>query len=374
MPEPTESIGKLRIASLELRAFRNFSRLNVDLDGSVNVFAGDNGQGKTNLLEAMYVVCTTRSFRTRDATELIQHASDVASVSASLVSGNDIPRAQSVGFGQGARRLSLAGKPVRSLTTYAEASPVVVFEPKSLVLTQGGAVERRRLLDRVGFHWAVKDEGSAVEATGDLSRYREALTRRRRALSRRDDPRVLEALESILATHGSRIAARRAATVERLRARIVEAFTSIARLDEALTLALVRRGPADAESLARALHDRREDDLRRGTATVGPHLDDLDLQLGGRSFRSTASQGQHRMLVLAIASAELASLTEARGVSPILLLDDVSSELDPQRNTALFKFLDGMGGQVVVTTARRDTLALRGNFREFRVVQGRIEP
>ncbi len=363
----------LRLASLEVHGLRNLVPTQLRLGPRFNVFAGNNAQGKTNLLEAVYLACTSRSFRVPSLDEVLQHGERTARVTATFDVAGEPKRVQAVTFGEGGRVTTVDGKRVRSLATYAALSPVVVFEPRSLSLTQGASAERRRLLDRVGFHLAVV-EGGAATAVEDISRYRQALARRRRALVTGADPRVLDALEEILSRHGAAIAARRARTLLALKGPVVDAFSRISRGAALLSVELSSRGPRDQAGLAEALRARRGDDARRGTTTVGPHLDDLELVLDGHAVRHSASQGQHRMLVLSLVSAELQGIAAARDVAPILLLDDVSSELDPTRNAALFDFLDGTKGQVLVTTTRPEALSIHTERRDFRVEQGKIEP
>ncbi len=363
----------LRLASLEVHGLRNLVPAQIRLGPRFNVFAGNNAQGKTNLLEAVYLACTSKSFRVPSLDEVVRHGESTARVTATFDVEDEPKRVQVLSFGEGGRTTMVDGKRVRSLSAYAALSPVVVFEPRSLALTQGPSGERRRLLDRVGFHLAVV-EGGAATAVEDLTRYRQALARRRRALVRGDDVRVLGALEEILSVHGAAIAARRARTLEALRGPVVDAFARISRGSASLEIALASRGPRDREGLVEALRARRGDDARRGTTTVGPHLDDLELVLSGHAVRHSASQGQHRMLVLSLVSAELQGIAAAREVAPILLLDDVSSELDPTRNAALFDFLDGTKGQVLVTTTRPEALSIRTERLDFRVEQGKVEP
>lgn len=362
----------LWLEALEVHGVRNLAPSRVALGPRFNVFAGDNAQGKTNLLEAVYLACTSRSFRVTSLDEVVAHGESASRIHATFVPEGAPRRSQVLTFGDPGRSTVVDGKRMRSLATYASLSPVVVFEPKTLSSSQGPASERRRILDRVGFHLAVV-EGGAAQAVEDLSRYRVALSRRRRALARRDDPRVLDALERILATSGAAIAARRARTVEALEPAVVSGFETISRGAAALAVTLRVRGPRDEEGLVAAYAARRDEDARRGTCTVGPHLDDLEISLDGHPARTSASQGQHRMIVLSLVSAELGAIARARDVLPILLLDDVSSELDPSRNAALFDFLDGIRGQVLVTTTRPETLSIRTERRDFRVAGGRVQ-
>ncbi|MGZ5969995.1 MAG: DNA replication/repair protein RecF, partial [Polyangiales bacterium] len=122
------------------------------------------------------------------------------------------------------------------------------------------------------------------------------------------------------------------------------------------------------------LYERRDEDRRRGAATRGPHLDDLALALDGHPARRVASQGQHRAIVLALKGAELETIREAREVEPVLLLDDVSSELDPARNAALFHFLHERQGQVLLTTTRPELIEIASERADFRVSSGTVEP
>jgi DNA replication and repair protein RecF len=352
----------LAIATLEVRAFRNLDTQAIALHPRFNVLAGDNGQGKTNTLEAIYLATTSRSFRTSSLVECVAHDQTLATVRARIVDDRDAtapPREQFVELGS-RRRVQLDGKRPPTLASFALATPIVLFEPGTLVLSQGPAAERRKLLDRVAVHLAAASGGGDA-ILRDAERYRRAHLHRKRALEGRIDLRVVEPYERLMAEHGAAIVRARAKATLAIAARSIAAFTRIAQTDLSLDIAYAPRAPEDAETFATMLAASRERDARRGTASVGPHLDDLSLLLGGRPARQVASQGQHRALVLALKGAELKAIAEARDVQPILLLDDVSSELDPTRNAALFEFLHDQVGQVVLTTTRPELI---GGFPE----------
>jgi DNA replication and repair protein RecF len=238
----------------------------------------------------------------------------------------------------------------------------VLFEPASLQLSQGGATERRRLLDRVAIHLAARAGGGA-QLLVDLERYRRAHVHRKKALERsfRADARVLDPYERLMAEHGVRIMRARAEAAQALARRAVPGFEAIARVPDGFSLevAYAPKAPEDVEAFVALLAERRELDARRGSATRG---------------RQVASQGQHRAIVLALKGAELAAIAEAREVEPILLLDDVSSELDPRRNAALFAFLHAQVGQVVLTTTRPELIEIATDRRDFEVVTGLVRP
>jgi len=367
----------LGFRSLEVRGFRNLASQKLELGPRFNVFSGENGQGKTNLLEAIYLVATSRSFRTNNLGEIVAHGAELARVRGSIDDprlGNDAPPREQVVSILGKRRaVTVDGKRPRTLASFALSTPVVLFEPASLVLSQGAAAERRKLLDRVAVHVAARTGGGEA-LVHDAERYRRAHLQRKRALEMGADLRTVASFEHVMAEHGARIVRARREAAEALGPRAIAAFERIARTPLRLEVTYLPRAPEDAPAFAARLAASRSDDARRGTATVGPHLDDLGLVLGGHPARQVASQGQHRAIVLSLKGAELETIRAAREVEPILLLDDVSSELDATRNAALFELLHARVGQVVLTTTRPEVIELRVARRDFRVSSGVVEP
>jgi len=363
----------LAIATLQVRGFRNLATQTVELSPRFNVLAGDNGQGKTNVLEAIYLATTAKSFRTTTFVDCVAHGASSAHVRASIVDDRDVgapAREQAIDLVEGRRKPLIDGKRPASHAAFALATPIVVFEPSSLRLSQGPSSERRKLLDRVAFHLAAANGGSAM-LLDSAARYRHALASRKRLLAR-GDARMLEPYEKLMAEHGVRIVRARREASDSIVSATVRAFEDITRSGVALDLHYAPRGPEDPEDFARMLEDSREKDARRGTTSVGPHRDDLVVTLGTHPAQKVASQGQHRAIVLALKSAELATIAHARGVDPILLLDDVSSELDPSRNAALFAFLHAQVGQVVLTTTRPEVIELHSDRTDFRVRAGSV--
>jgi DNA replication and repair protein RecF len=191
----------------------------------------------------------------------------------------------------------------------------------------------------------------------DLARYGKALRARQRTLEARGvRAPELEEWETLCVRHGLALMEARANASELLSASAAEAFRRIAAPDLILSLAYAPGAPRDEAAYRAALVERRPADVRRGSAAVGPHRDDLALAIGGHPVRGVASQGQHRAVTLALKSAEIAVIGGARGVRPILLLDDVSSELDRERTAALFAFLREQDGQVLLTTTRPELI------------------
>ncbi len=261
-----------------------------------------------------------------------------------------IAREQSVGLRRGQRAFRIDGKRPTTRIEYASRTPVVVFHPGDTMLPGGGGSERRRLLDRIALHLAP----GALE---DMVRYVRASRERQRALELRGSAaRDLLDWESLMVTHGLAVHVAREQACARLSEAAERVFPRIAPRGLTLSVSYAPGAPANAEEHAAALRKARTMDLRRGSATVGPHRDDLQLSIGGMRVRGIASQGQQRLVVLALRAAEIEVVTQAKGVRPLLLLDDVSSELDRWRTAALFEFVGIQDGQIFLTTTRPELI------------------
>lgn len=373
----------LNIAALSIRGFRNLQRVDASFGPRFNVIGGDNGQGKTNLLEALYVVATSKSFRTSKMGELIGHGSEggedtaagagLASIRAKIQ--EDVAsRVQSVGMKAGSRMVKIDDKRPPSLAAYAVRTPVVVFHPGEIVLSMGASAERRRLLDRTALY-------VTPASMAELEAYTRAVKSRQRVLDTKGSlARELDEWEALVVKHGLEVMTHRERAAELLAEHAALAFSKIAAAGLALHTRYAPTAPRETEDYRQALIARRTADLRRGSATLGPHRDELSLALAvdgspPHPARGFASQGQHRAITLSLKSAELEVIGRARGVRPVLLLDDVSSELDRARTSALFSFLREQSGQVFLTTTRPeliDTGEDRSARRDFRIERGEL--
>jgi DNA replication and repair protein RecF len=338
------------VTRLELRDFRNYASARLELPRGLTVVVGPNGAGKTNLLEAVYFGCTGGSPRTSNERELVRRGASVARVTVDTRDEEGEHRLEA-GFQPGEpKRLRLDGSPVDSLSTVAARPLVSVFLPERLELVKGAPATRRAHLDQVvAALWPAR--------AGARAAYSRALAQRNALLGRirsgATGPAALDAWDAELAHEGIALMEHRGEAVEGLR----EPF---ARLAEQLGLpgsAEVRYRPrsaaADAAGLAAELAERRHADLERGFTAHGPHRDELVLQLDGVALRSYGSQGQQRAALLALLFAERELLTERRGRPPLMLLDDVMSELDAERRELLADLLRA-GGQAVVTATESE--------------------
>lgn len=339
----------LRIEHLWVRDLRNIETLEFEPAPRLNVISGDNGQGKTSLLEALYLVATTRSFRADKLVELVRQGAEHAVVRGRIVEGT-LGREQRAVVAARSRSFLLDGKRPKELAGYALRTPVVLFHPGDLTLVSGPATQRRTLLDRVTLF---------VEpiSADDRLRYSRALKERQRVLDERGPGAPeLEAYETLLAEHGARLCRFRRRAAASLVDALIPAFRRVGATELELVADYRPGGCDDVDLFRTELAARRAQDTRRGSASFGPHRDDLDLALDGRAARRHASQGQQRIIALALKLAELNCIRAARGVEPALLLDDVSSELDPTRTGAVYEFLRQAQNQVFVTTTRPELL------------------
>jgi DNA replication and repair protein RecF len=328
----------VRVQSLSLRDFRSYAHAEVRLGPGMTVVTGRNGAGKTNLLEAIYFACTGRSCRTANERECVRFGADVARLELRC-EGHVL----GVGFKPGEpKRLTMDGTAVDALT---ERPLVSVFAPDRLELVLGPPSLRRAHLDQlVAALWPAR--------AGTRRAYAAALAQRNALLAGiragRASRASLPAWDTELARHGIALMADRSAAVERLRARFAERAGELGFEEAADVRYRARSRAADAEALAAELAARSDSDLERGFTGHGPHRDELVLARGGRDLRAYGSRGQQRLGLLALLLAERDELAAERGASPLLLLDDVMSELDGTRRELLAALLRE-GGQAVVS-------------------------
>ncbi len=327
---------------------------------------GDNGAGKSNLLEALHYLGALRSFRGAKTDDLVALGSDTAFLEASL-DGGPAPHKLRIDIGRSQRRrLQLDGKRPRSTGIWYQTVRMVVFHPGDLVLASGSADKRRAFLDRM-----LEQMDPIYGST--LGSYEKALRSRNRLLKEeRIDRRSIQAFDTILSKSGAVIGQARRRLIGDLGPRVERAFSEVFSGDTPLGVRYLPRVEPSEEAIAEALRRSFDKDRARGFTADGPHGDDLELRLHEVGARHHGSQGQHRTIVLALKTAELDLLTERTGRVPILLLDDVSSELDRSRNRRFFEVLSQVGGQVFLTTTHPEFILLEDDRIDFRVEAGRV--
>jgi DNA replication and repair protein RecF len=352
---------------------RNLRPLTLEPRERFNVFSGDNGQGKTNLLEAIFVVAALRSFRTARLADLLAFGGERAQLGARVVK-HDLVRRYEVELAPGGRKVTLDGKPVRPLARYFGGFNVVVFTPEDLALARASPADRRRFLDRGVFNLR-PDYLALAQDYERVLRSRNAILRKvgEGGLDRRRAEDLLAVYDTQLAAFGAQVIAARTQFVDVVGEELARAFAAITRTGRAASARYVVRSAATTpEEIQARLVDSRTKDFATSATQVGPHRDDLALELDGRDAGTFASQGQLRAIMLAWKTAELTVLGRAHGDPPILLLDDVSSELDPQRNELLFEHLAALAGQCFITTTHPSHVLLTGHRADYRIRNGEI--
>jgi DNA replication and repair protein RecF len=361
----------VRLLSVDVQDFRNVAQARLEPSPRATLLVGENGQGKTNLLEAIYFACTLKPLRAARLSELVRFGADRARVAADVEGPGGVRRV-AVEVAQGTRSAFLDGKPQDRLDAYFEGLAAVCFAPDDLLLVKAGPDGRRRFLDRAAFNrWP------AVLA--EARDYVRALRARNAAL-RTSAPEVDASFRGPLARAGARLLRRRRDLVQELAPRLAHAYAEISGPSAPRAeLAYRAAGGLGAEGseaelegrLAALLEARTARDRERGFTSVGPHADDLSLSLDARGARAYASQGQQRALVLALKVAEIENLRAVLGRPPLLLLDDVSSELDPEKNRYLLHYLARLPAQAFLTTTDRRLLeAAAGPEAVFYRVEG----
>ncbi len=360
------SIHRVCLASLELADFRNITRLSYAPQARFNVIVGANGMGKTNVLEAIYLLSALRSFRTTTRRELIRHDVEEARIRGTF-GGESAGLACDITLAERSRRIRVNGKAVSLSGDHFRSLPMVLFHPSNMVLVQGGPDGRRRLLDRAIFQ--------VEPAYPRLYRdYAKLLTTRNRLLKEVPvDLQLLSPYTLQLAQIGTQIVSARRQFITVLGPLFERALASVS---DGLRGVLSYCPSADgsADEMVAALEARRGVDLARRFTTMGPHADDLEITLENRSARRFASQGQQRAIVLALKIAKTRALAQLTEKMPVLLLDDISSELDRRRNRLLFEFLADEGGQVFITTTHLDHILLERDRLDMEMRNGILAP
>ena len=337
----------MRVERLRVRDFRSYEGAEAHLGEGLTVVHGANGAGKTNLLEALYFGCTARSFRTANERELVRFGASATRVVVEA-SDDDGRHELAVGFSPGEpKRLSLDGAPLERLLDAPQRPLVSVFSPDRLELVKGVPQLRRAHVDQlVTALWPTR--AATRRDYGDALAQRNALLTRIRG--GRVDAAALRPWDLELARLGIELSANRSLAT----ALVAEGFASHAEalgLGGLVRLAYRARSRASTpEQLAEEIAATLPVDLARGYTTHGPHRDDLIVRRDGRDLRTYGSQGEQRLVLLALLLAERDALAAERSRPPLMLLDDVMSELDSDRRARLVETLASFGQSVVTTT------------------------
>jgi DNA replication and repair protein RecF len=339
----------MRVKRVTVRDFRCYERAEATFGPGLTVITGPNGAGKTNLLEALYFGCTGRSCRTSNEREVVRFGQGATRVVAT-VAAPDGDHELAVGFSPGeVKRMQADGATVQRLLDVPHRPLISVFDPDRLELIKGAPSVRRAHLDQfVAALWPART--AARKAYAQSLAQRNALIARARGQGADAIRSALAPWDLQLARHGIELMGDRRSALDAVAAAFAE-ICELLGLDGEPAIAYRPRSRATtAEELAAELAERLPADVERGFSGHGPHRDDVSVSRIGRELRSYGSQGQQRLALLAWLLAEREALAERREAAPVMLLDDVMSELDSERRESLLELLRSGDGQSVITT------------------------
>ncbi len=318
----------MHLNQLRLRDFRNYARLDLEFTPGLHLFLGNNAQGKTNILEAIYLVATLRSFRGVASAQMVRHEQKGYFVGAKITAqaNHEIK----IYWSARARQLTLDGQAVRRMSDYAGRFRAVVFCSEDTQLVKGPGSRRRRFIDLV----LTQTQATYLPL---LQRYARAVRSRNALLkSRAPDPVSLESFTAEMVQLGQQIMARREAILPAITPLMLDAYRRVANAAEDLR---VDYQPSVRADFQRELEQARVRERVMRSTLVGPHRDDLLLTLNSKSAAQFASEGQKRSIAIALKLAQAEYLTAHFGTAPALLIDDVMGELDARRRSAFLPLL-----------------------------------
>lgn len=345
------------LRSIEYQGFRNLTDDRLEFSGVFNVFNGENGAGKTNLLEAIFYACVASSFRVKDERNLIRINHDCLR----LTARSDSRTAQV--FFNGEKRLLLQGQPVKSLNEYIGWLPVTILSLEDIWIIRGAPVKRRSFLD-----WLITKLNPSYLTS--LAEYRRVLRQRNRVLQTarfEGDPGLLDAYDEQLVRLGNELYRERSRHMPGLFQRTVDRAGRLGLRD---LQAVYESTCPDRTMTVEQLRRVRANELKWGETTVGPHRDDIRFLVAGRPIRDFASEGEERTAAIALKLAEIDLLQAKAGAPPIILMDEATAEFDERRVSALLAMLHG---QIFYSSTRPPDFPIAGDGRRFRVAGGRLE-
>ncbi len=357
------------VERLELVDFRNYESGAFELTSGVTAILGDNGEGKTNLAEALAYLATLSSFRGAPNDALVRAGAENAVIRATVRHDDGRETLIEAELARAGRnRIQVNRQKLGRVRELLGAVRVTVFSPDDLTLVKGGPGDRRRFMDDTLVALATKYDAIRLEI--------DRVVRQRNTLLKQASGRLTPEIEVTLDVWDSKLVEvadqfghARATLVARITPMVLEAYEELA--GEPTPIELIYEPEWRRVGLAQALLDARPADLRRGVSTVGPHRDELVISIAGLPSRTHASQGEQRTLALGLRLAAHRLVTERTGSAPVLVLDDVLSELDDSRAAALLGHLPP--GQVIITSASALPPAAEADH-VIRVEAGRVSP
>lgn len=356
------------IKEISLRDFRNYENLDVQFHNKVNIFLGQNAQGKTNLLESIYITSMGKSFRTGKDREMVRFGSEFFRVKATAVKEDDLVVEIAV-TKDGKKGIKIDGVKAKKMAELLENVYIVVFSPEDLRIVKDEPEKRRKFIDR---------ELCQIKPSyfNNLNQYKKVLSQRNAYLKEYEiNDSILDIWDMQLAEYGSKIIEHRTEFIKKLNVISSLIHKDITNKKEELEVIYepnIEYCKNLSEIFYKELKLNRANDIRRRTTGKGPHKDDLKLLSNGIDIRNFGSQGQQRTAALSLKLSEIKLIEEETGENPILLLDDVLSELDRERQNYLINSLSDIQVFITTTEISEEVEFKLGNIKYFDIENGKI--
>lgn len=357
----------MKVTSLKATQFRNLSQVAVTPCEGMNVFYGDNAHGKTNLLEAMWLATGGKSFRGSKDSDLVRFGADKAQVEIGFFAGGR-PQKAAITI-EGRRKAMLNDIPLATANRLMGTFCAVIFSPDHLSLIKDGPEGRRRFVDAACCQLRPLYMKSLAEYTRVLTQ-RNKLIKAVKSGETPFDPILMDAFDERLAQSGQQVRRFRKEYIEALSPYVTDIYAGLSRGREALKISYDAGKDSGGELLSQ-LQQTRSTDLRAGFTTVGPHRDDIEVTIGGLSARLFGSQGQQRSAVLSLKLAEASLLSDGYGEKPVILLDDVMSELDHSRQEYILNHIEQF--QVFITCCEATAITRLKGGCVFHIENGIVQ-
>ena len=347
----------MRIEQLKLTNFRNYTDLDITFNNHMNIFIGDNGVGKTNILESIYILSLTKSNRYGVEDNLIKFNELFARISG-LINNNDLVKRQEVVFTKNTKQLYINGKEIRKSRDYISKFCVIAFTPTDLDIIKGSPNVRRNMMN-IDISQLHNDYVSFLNEYNSIIKIRNEYLKKMN-INGNTDERYLEILDENLVSKAAKIYEKRFDFINKINSYLPKIFKKLSNLD-GLYLSFVNNIHVDEYSeevikkkMKAKLKKNMNVEIMQGMTTVGPHRDDFYFSLNNVDMRQFASQGQQRLAVISLKIAEIYLFKDVLGEYPVLLLDDIFSEIDSKKRNKIIKFLNEDIQSIITTTDIND--------------------
>ncbi|MFT8315471.1 MAG: DNA replication/repair protein RecF [Clostridium sp.] len=360
----------MHIGSLILNNFRNYEKLNIQLDRNINIFTGDNAQGKTNILESIYYCSVGKSYRTNKDKELIQWSKESAYINLYVCKERLDKRIEIKIFKEGKKGINVNSIKLRKISELLGVFNAVIFSPEDLKIVKDSPIYRRKFLD-------IELSKLNSRYYFELVQYTKVLNERNALLrnNSKDTFDILEIYDKQLSKYGSRLIRYRLEYIDKLNYfgnMIHNDITSKKENIEFKYIMCVKNTDNIENDLFKCYEKNRNRDIYRGNTSIGPHKDDFSILINNIDTRSYGSQGQQRTAILTIKFSTLNILKEYTKEDPVLLLDDVLSELDTSRQKYILNSINGIQTIITCTGINNISSYINGKFKVFNVKDGKI--